>query len=294
MTVIPVSGGRTDRQINLLKDFQSEVICCTPSYAQTIAFELERKGIPLSDLNLKYAVLGAEPWTDAIRQDIESSLGVKASNIYGLSEIMGPGVSQEAVEEQSTGCYIWEDHFFPEVVDKDTGEPLPYGKEGVLVLTTLTKEAMPFVRYWTGDICSIYYDESQSRSHIKMSRLKGRADDMLIIRGVNLFHTQVEDVLKDYQELAPNYQLEVTKDGLMDRVEVKVETSRGFQNGLGFQTGFENHHIEKTEDLTNLQKQLNKNIKTMTGLSMKISLKSYGKIPKSKGGKLQRIIDLRE
>lgn len=293
MTVIPVSGGGTDRQITLLQDFQSEVICCTPSYAQTIAFELKKRGIPLSDLNLKYAVLGAEPWTDAIRQDIQTSLGVKATNIYGLSEVMGPGVAQESVEEQNTGSYIWEDHFYPEVVDKHTGEPLPYGEEGVLAFTTLTKEAMPFLRYWTGDICRIYYDESRSRTHIKMSQLKGRADDMLIIRGVNLFHTQVEEVFKAYPELAPNYQLVVTKKGPMDKVEVKVETSREFQRELGFGEGFEDHHIETSEALKKLSLKLSKNIKAAIGLSMTLSLKAYGKIPKSKGGKLQRIVDLR-
>ncbi|HIB37956.1 AMP-binding protein [Mesonia sp.] len=293
MSVIPVSGGRTDRQIQLLKDFQSEVICCTPSYAQTIAFELEKQGISLSELNLKYAVLGAEPWTDAIRKDIETSLGVKATNIYGLSEVIGPGVSQEAYDEQSTGSYIWEDHFFPEVVDKDTGEPLPYGEEGVLVFTTLTKEAMPMLRYWTNDICSIYYDESKSRTHIKMSQIKGRADDMLIIRGVNLFHTQVEEVFKDCPQLTPNYQLVVTKDGVNDRVEVKVETSQDYQKEIALAGGFTDEEVMSHESLLYLNRDLCKKIKDATGLSMKLSLKAHGKIPKSEGGKLQRIVDLR-
>lgn len=293
MTVIPVSGGRTDRQISLLKDFQSEVICCTPSYAQTIAHKLKQQNIPLSDLNLKYAVLGAELWTEAIREDIESSLNVKATNIYGLSEIIGPGVSQEAVTERNGGCYIWEDHFYPEVVDKDTGEPLPYGEEGVLVLTALTKEAMPFLRYWTGDICSIYYDESESRSHVKMSRLKGRSDDMLIIRGVNLFHTQVEEVFKDYTELAPNYQLIVTKEGVMDKVEVKVEITENFQNDLGYTSGFEEKHTETDASLYQLLNQLNKKVKKATGLSMNCKLHPVGSIPRSQGGKVQRIIDKR-
>ncbi|SHJ04046.1 phenylacetate-CoA ligase [Mesonia phycicola] len=293
MSVIPVSGGRTDRQIQLLKDFQSEVICCTPSYAQTIAFELEKQGIPLSDLNLKYAVLGAEPWTDAIRKDIEKSLGVKATNIYGLSEVIGPGVSQEAFDEQNTGSYIWEDHFFPEVVDKDTGEPLPYGEEGVLVFTTLTKEAMPMLRYWTNDICSIYYDESKSRTHIKMSQIKGRADDMLIIRGVNLFHTQVEEVFKDCPKLTPNYQLIVTKEGVTDRVEVKVETSLDFQKEIALSNGFTDEEALTHESLLSLNRELCKKIRDCTGLGMKLSLKAYGEIPKSEGGKLQRILDLR-
>jgi len=293
MGVIPVSGGMTDRQINLLKDFQSEVICCTPSYAQTIAYELEKRGMTKEDINLKYAVLGAEPWTDSIRQDIENSLGVKATNIYGLSEVMGPGVSQEAYDEQGTGSYIWEDHFYPEIVDKHTGEPLSYGEEGVLVFTTLTKEAMPFLRYWTNDICSLSYEESKSRTHIKMGQIKGRADDMLIIRGVNLFHTQVEDVFKDYEELAPNYQLVVTKEGLMDCVEVRVETCEAFQKECRLPSDYELNESFSHEKLTFLTKKLQKNIKDSVGLSMKLSLKPYGKIPKSEGGKMQRIIDLR-
>jgi len=293
MSVIPVSGGMTDRQINLLKDFQSEVICCTPSYAQTIAYELEKRGMTKHDINLKYAVLGAEPWTNSIRNDIETSLGVKATNIYGLSEVIGPGVSQEAYDEQGTGSYIWEDHFYPEIVDKHTGEPLPHGEEGVLVFTTLTKEAMPFLRYWTNDICSLSYEESKSRTHIKMGQIKGRADDMLIIRGVNLFHTQVEDVFKNFKELAPNYQLIVTKEGLMDCVEVCVETCEAFQKECNLSNNYELGTSFSSERLTFLTKTLQKSIKDSVGLSMKISLKPYGKIPKSEGGKIQRIIDLR-
>lgn len=276
MAVIPISGGMTDRQLQLLEDFQSEVICCTPSYAQTIANECEKRGIDTSRFNLKYAILGAEPWTDAIRKEIEEKLNVKATNIYGLSEIIGPGVSQEDFEEQGTGSYIWEDHFFPEIVDKDTGESLPYGEEGVLVLTTLTKEAFPVLRYWTNDICSLSYDHSIKRTHIKMSKIKGRSDDMLIIRGVNLFHTQVEDVIANIEELSPNYQLIVTKRDAMDTVEVKVEV-------------VDNALLNNEE----LIKKFSKKIKDNIGLSMKISLQPVGEIPRSEGGKLNRIIDKR-
>ena len=293
MSVIPVSVGMTDRQITLLQDFQSEVICCTPSYAQTIAFELEKRDLKIFDLNLKYAILGAEPWTEAIRNDIEASLGVKATNIYGLSEVIGPGVSQEAYNEQGTGSYVWEDHFFPEIVDKDTGEPLPYGEEGVLVFTTLTKEAMPFLRYWTNDICSLSYDYSTSRTHIKMGQLKGRSDDMLIIRGVNLFHTQIEEIFNEYKELAPNYQLIVTKQGLTDQVEVRVETNSDFQIKIGLGNGFTDDEVLKNSALISMSNQLKKNIKDKVGLSIKVTLNCYGAIPKSKGGKLNRIIDLR-
>ncbi len=294
MSVVPMSVGMTDRQIMLLQDFQPEVICCTPSYAQTIAFELEKRSLKISDLNLKYAILGAEPWTEAIRSDIETSLGVKATNIYGLSEVIGPGVSQEAFDEQGTGSYVWEDHFFPEIVDKDTGEPLPYGEEGVLVFTTLSKEAMPFLRYWTNDICSLSYDHSTSRTHVKMGQLKGRADDMLIIRGVNLFHTQIEEVFNEYKELAPNYQIIVTKQGLVDQVEVKVETSSDFQLKIGLGDGFAVDELLKNTALTSMAEQLRKQIKAKIGLNIKVTLSSYGAIPKSEGGKLNRIIDLRD
>lgn len=294
MAVVPVSVGMTDRQITLLQDFKPEVICCTPSYAQTIAFELEKRNLTTSDINLKYAILGAEPWTEAIRNDIEASLNVKATNIYGLSEVIGPGVSQEAYNEQGTGSYVWEDHFFPEIVDKDTGEPLPYGQEGVLVFTTLTKEAMPFLRYWTNDICSLSYDESTSRTHIKMGRLKGRADDMLIIRGVNLFHTQIEEIFNDYHQLAPNYQLIVTKEGLTDQVEVKVETAMDFQVDLGLGNGFTTDDVLNNTALSSISNQLKKNIKDKIGLSIKVTLSCCGAIPKSEGGKLNRIIDLRK
>jgi phenylacetate-CoA ligase len=294
MSVVPMSVGMTDRQIMLLQDFQPEVICCTPSYAQTIAFELEKRSLKISDLNLKYAILGAEPWTETIRNDIEMSLGVKATNIYGLSEVIGPGVSQEAYDEQGTGSYVWEDHFFPEIVDKDTGEPVPYGEEGVLVFTTLSKEAMPFLRYWTNDICSLSYDHSTSRTHVKMGQLKGRADDMLIIRGVNLFHTQIEEVFNEYKELAPNYQIIVTKQGLVDQVEVKVETSSDFQLKIGLGDGFAVDELLKNTALTSMAEQLRKQIKAKIGLNIKVTLSSYGAIPKSEGGKLNRIIDLRD
>jgi len=224
----------------------------------------------------RYAILGAEPWTEAIREQVEAGLKVNATNIYGLSEIIGPGVSQEDFEEKGTGSYIWEDHFFPEVVDKETGKPLPYGEEGVLVFTTLTKEAFPLLRYWTNDICSINYDKNAKRTHIKMSSIKGRADDMLIIRGVNLFHTQVEEVIHQLDFLSPNYCLVVEREGTMDTVTVEVETIKGVEPG--------------NEDLS---KQLSNKIKDTIGLSMAVALKAPGTIPRSQGGKLSRILDLR-
>lgn len=276
MAVIPVSGGMTERQLMILKDFAPEVICCTPSYAQTLSEELAKRGMNSTDLALQYAVLGAEPWTEGIREQVEEGLNVTATNIYGLSEIMGPGVSQEDFEEKGTGSYIWEDHFYPEVVDKDTGQVLPYGQEGVLVFTTLSKEAFPLLRYWTNDICSIAYDPYAKRSHIKMSAIKGRSDDMLIIRGVNLFHTQVEEVIYRTAGLSPNYRLIVAKKGAMDTVTVEVETEKGVSTA----------HQE-------LSLKLGKNIKESIGLSMEVVLKTPNTIPRSEGGKLNRIVDRR-
>ena len=276
MAVIPVSGGMTDRQLTILQDFKPEVICCTPSYAQTLGEECRKRGIDTASLAVQYAVLGAEPWTEAIRAQVEQELKVAATNIYGLSEIIGPGVSQEDVEEKGSGSYVWEDHFFPEVVDRDTGAPLPYGEEGVLVFTTLTKQAFPLLRYWTNDICSLQYDAAGKRTHIKMSAIKGRADDMLIIRGVNLFQTQVEEVIHEFEELQPNYQLIVSREGTMDEIAVKVEVASG--------VSFENE---------NLARALREKIKNTIGISMSIALQAPDSIPKSQGGKLKRVVDQR-
>lgn len=288
MAVIPVSGGMTDRQLMILQDFAPEVICCTPSYAQTLAEECKKRGIHADALAVKYAVLGAEPWTETIREQVEAGLKVSATNIYGLSEIIGPGVSQEDHEEKGRGSYIWEDHFFPEIVDRDTGEPLPYGEEGVLVFTTLTKEAMPLIRYWTNDICSIYYDKNAKRTHIKMNPIKGRSDDMLIIRGVNLFHTQVEELLKDFDDLAPNYQLIVSRNGIMDEVKLDVELEEAISYKL-LETGF-----AENETVLFLKNKLQHKIKNNIGLSMQVEIKKYGTIPRSEGGKLNRVKDLRK
>lgn len=287
MAVVPISGGMTERQLMLLQDFQPEVICCTPSYAQTLGEEMQKRGITHDDINLKYAILGAEPWTEAIRTQVEGLLNVTATNIYGLSEIIGPGVSQEDYEEKGTGSYIWEDHFYPEIVDRDTGEPLPYGKEGVLVFTTLTKEAFPIMRYWTNDICSIDYDSGAKRTHIKMSSIKGRSDDMLIIRGVNLFHTQVEALLEGMEHLAPCYQLIVTREGTMDRVKLNVEITKELQNNI-------DGDLANNDTIKNLTGKLSKKIKDNIGLSMKVELMACDTIPRSAGGKLSRIVDCRE
>ena len=284
MCVIPVSGGMTERQLLILQDFKPQVICCTPSYAQTLAEEIKKRGIDRSKLHLKYAVLGAEPWTETIRTQVEAGLDVVATNIYGLSEVIGPGVSQEDYEEKGTGSYVWEDHFYPEVVDIDSGEPLPHGQEGVLVFTSLTKEAFPILRYWTNDICSLHYDSGAKRTHVKMSPIKGRADDMLIIRGVNLFHTQVEELLQEFNDLAPNYQLIVTREGTLDDVALQVEVAENIKP----------ENFATSDFIQQLTGQLKGKIKENIGLSMAVTLKPYGDIPRSQGGKLSRIQDLRK
>lgn len=290
MSVIPVSGGMTERQIMLLQDFGSEVISCTPSYALVLADTIRKMDPQLKTINLKYAVLGAEPWTEAIRKEVEEKLNVIATNIYGLSEINGPGISQEDFEEKN-GSHIWEDHFYPEVIDAETKEPLPEGKDGILVFTTLTKTGMPLMRYITNDICCLYYDKASKRTHIKMCGIKGRHDDMLIIRGVNLFHTQVEALLEHHPEFSNNYQLIVERENNLDKVTVAIELSEYIYREIGnsIETlSQSNHYLEK------LKHALHEKIKSNIGLSMDIQLRDLNSIPKSEGGKLKRIVDLRK
>lgn len=288
MAVIPVSGGMTDRQLMILQDFKPEVMCCTPSYAQTLAEECEKRGIDTGALAVKYAVLGAEPWTEAIRQQVEAGLQVNATNIYGLSEIIGPGVSQEDYEEKGTGSYIWEDHFYPEVVDRDTGQPLPYGEEGVLVFTTISKQAMPLVRYWTNDVCSIYYDSDAKRTHIKMSAIKGRSDDMLIIRGVNFFPTQIEAILPQFDQLSPAYQLLVSRKGNLDEVHLRIEWEKGY--GASIKAGDAQSYQEAKERAA---KALASKIHSTLGLRIGVTVEEHDSIPRSAGGKLSRLLDQR-
>lgn len=288
MTVLPISGGMTERQLMLLGDFSADAIAATPSYALTLAEAMARKGIDPASLSLKLAILGAEPWTESIRSSVERGLSVTATNIYGLSEIMGPGVSQEDFEEKGSGSYIWEDHFFPEVVDRITGEPLPEGQPGVLVFTTLTKQATPVLRYWTNDITSIYYERSAKRTHIKMGQIIGRSDDMLIIRGVNLFHTQIEAVLDGIEGFTTNYQLIVSNAGKMDEVMVRVEVVQEMYSGLP-----DGCILHEQDRFATFYGRLLKKIKDDTGLSMRVELLPPGSIPRSEGGKLNRIIDER-
>jgi phenylacetate-CoA ligase len=268
MAVVPVSGGMTERQVMLIEDFRPDVITCTPSYALTLAQELAQRGVAPEEISLRYALLGAEPWTEAMRAEVDAGLGVTATNIYGLSEVIGPGVSNECVEERN-GSHVNEDVFYPEIVDPDTGEPLPDGEEGVLVFTTLTKEALPVLRYWTGDICSLSSEPcSCGRTLRRMSLIKGRTDDMLIIRGVNVYPSQIEALLPRVAGLTPNYRLVVTRDDTLDELTVEVEGS-----GSG-------------DDLARL-------VKETIGCTVTVKVVEAGTVPRSEGGKLQRVLDLR-
>ncbi len=293
LTVVPVSGGMTQRQLTLIQDLKPDVLCCTPSYAQTLSEEFRKRGIGPDEISLKYGLFGAEPWTEKIRADIDSSLGMRATNLYGLSEIIGPGVSQECIEERS-GSHIWEDHFYPEVVDPNTGQPLPDGKAGVLVLTHLTREAMPLLRYWTGDITHLTHKScSCGRTHVKMGPVRGRADDMLIIRGVNLYPTQIEEILVGLIEVAPHYQLVVTRTGTLDDIELRAEVSEMFFQSVTQDTPIE-EEIEGYPALRELRATIQQTIKDSLGLTVQVRLAPPGTIPRSEGGKLRRIVDLRK
>jgi phenylacetate-CoA ligase len=281
LTVVPVSGGMTERQLMLIEDLRPEVISCTPSYALMLAQGFRERGATPGDISLRFAVLGAEPWTERMRTAIDEELGVRSTNIYGLSEIIGPGVSCECVEERS-GSHVNEDHFLPEVVDPDTGEPLPEGKEGVLVLTTLTKQALPLVRFWTGDICSL--DSAPcgcGRTLVRMGAILGRTDDMLIVRGVNVYPSQVGAVLGRIPELSPHFGLVVRRLGTLDEVEVLVEVNEDVVASL------------TDERRAALARRASALLKDTIGSSMNVTLVPPGEAPRSEGGKIQRVRDLR-
>ncbi|HLZ62536.1 MAG TPA: phenylacetate--CoA ligase [Ktedonosporobacter sp.] len=293
LTVVPVSGGMTQRQLTLIRDFQPEVLGCTPSYAQTLGEEFKKLGIAPEEISMKFALLGAEPWSETIRADIDRLLGVRSTNTYGLSEIIGPGVSQECIEARS-GSHIWEDHFYPEVVDVDTGEPVADGKQGVLVFTHLTREAMPLLRYWTGDITTLTHEPCPcGRTHVRMGPIRGRADDMLIVRGINLYPTQVEEVLLGIPEVAPHYQIVVTREGTLDDIEVKVEVAESLFRAFA-QEVLTEESVEADARARNLRDSIQYRIKGIIGLTMKITLMAPGSVPRSEGGKLRRAVDLRK
>ncbi|MFB7783231.1 phenylacetate--CoA ligase PaaK [Streptomyces vinaceus] len=228
-TVVPASGGMTDRQVRLIQDFRPEIIMVTPSYMLTLLDEMERQGIDPRTTSLRTGIFGAEPWTEEMRREIEQRLGIDAVDIYGLSEVMGPGVAQECVETKD-GLHIWEDHFYPEVVDPFTGEVLPEGASGELVFTSLTKEAMPIVRYRTRDLTRLLPGTARPAFR-RMEKVTGRSDDMIILRGVNLYPTQIEEILLRTPALAPHFQLRLTREGRMDALTVRVEARRGADAG---------------------------------------------------------------
>ena len=288
MSVVPVSGGMTERQLMLITDFRPDVIACTPSYALTLAQEFRERHLAPEEISLRFAVLGAEPWTEPMRAEIDAGLGVRSTNIYGLSEVIGPGVSCECVEERA-GAHVNEDHFLPEIVDPDTEEPLRDGEEGVLVFTMLTKEALPLVRYWTGDITTLSREQcSCGRTFARMGRIKGRADDMLIIRGVNVYPTQVEAALLLLPEVTPNYRIVVERSGTLDEAHVEVEVSDAFLRDAGTES-----LDGSLEHVRELRARAERQLRDRIGCSLGVTLAAPGTVPRSEGGKLQRVLDRR-
>ena len=275
---LPMSSGNTERQIQFMQDLGSTILCCTPSYAAYIGETVKEMGIKPEELTLKAGICGAEPWTDEMRHEIESLLGIKAYDIYGLTETSGPGVAFEC--EAQSGMHINEDNFIAEIIDPDTGEVLPEGSKGELVITTLSKEAIPVLRYRTKDITSITYEKCEcGRTHARMSKPSGRSDDMLKIRGVNVFPSQIESVIMTIPQIAPHYQLVVTREGSSDRLEVKCELVDGSV-------------LESLESLSNLQKNIRHNLKTVLGIDTKVTLVEPKTIERFEG-KAKRVIDLR-
>lgn len=278
-TVVPISGGNTAKQVQLLKDFGSTVLACTPSYAIYLIEALQEAGIDASQLPLKAGLFGAEPWTPAMKQKIEEGFDIKAFDIYGLSEIIGPGVSLGCVGSED--LHVSEDHFYPEIIDPVTLEKLPEGETGELVFTTITKEAMPLLRYRTRDLSSLHYSPcSCGRTNVRMSKIYGRSDDMLIIRGVNIFPTQIESILLEIPEAKPHYMLIVDREGSLDTLEVQVEIDDAY---------FSDELVE----LSKINKKIKQKIESTLGISVILKLVENKTIARSEG-KAKRVIDNRK
>ena len=275
--VIPVSGGFTERQVQLINDFKPDIIMVTPSYMLAIADEFERQGLDARRCSLRIGIFGAEPWTDAMRTEIEGRLGLSALDIYGLSEVMGPGVAQECAETKD-GLTVWEDHFYPEIIDPDTGQPVADGEVGELVFTTLTKQAMPVIRYRTRDLTRLL--TGTARRMRRIERIRGRSDDMLIIRGVNVFPSQIEAVLAREKRLAPHYVLELRRPDRLDELDVVVETRTNSAGQL------------PAMELAELERQAEHLIKAYVGVTTRVRVVEPGTIERSQG-KAKRILDLR-
>jgi phenylacetate-CoA ligase len=276
-TVVPVSGGMTERQVQLINDFKPDIIMVTPSYMLAIADEFERQGLDARASSLRIGIFGAEPWTEAMRAEIEGRMGLAALDIYGLSEVMGPGVGQECIETKD-GLTLWEDHFYPEIIDPVTAQPLAAGEVGELVLTTLTKEAMPVVRYRTRDLTRLL--PGTARTMRRMERVRGRSDDMLIIRGVNVFPSQIEAVLAQDKRLAPHYMLELRRPDRLDELDVVVETRPTPGGKL------------QAEELAELERKAEHLIKAYVGVTTSVRVVEPGTIERSQG-KAKRVLDLR-
>ena len=279
-SVIPISGGNSKRQIMIMQDFGPTVLACTPSYALYLAEIAEEMGADFKKMKLKVGTFGAEPWSDRMRQEIEKKLNIEAIDLYGLSEIIGPGVSTECIEEKH-GLHVFEDHFIPEIIDPQTGESLPYGEKGELVFTTITKEAFPVIRYRTRDISSLNPDTCKcGRTFVRMERVSGRTDDMLIIRGVNVFPSQIESVLLNIEGVEPHYQLIVRREGALDMLDVLVEV-----NDAVFS--------DEIKVLQTLENRIEKDIKDLLGVSVTVKMVEPKTIQRSEG-KAVRVKDERK
>ena len=274
-TVIPVSGGQTEKQVQLIQDFKPDVIMVTPSYMQVIIEQFVRQGLDPLQSSLKVGIFGAEPWTEAMRHDIETKAGIDAVDIYGLSEVMGPGVASECIESKD-GPVIWEDHFYPEIINPETGELVADGEEGELVFTSLTKEAMPVIRYRTRDLTRLL--PPTSRSFRRIGKIVGRSDDMMIIRGVNVFPTQVEEIVLADKRLSGLYQLHISRDGLLDQVEVHCELQGGAVS-----------EMERGE----IAQWVQQRVKTLVGISTQVRVFDRDSIERTQTGKARRVVDTR-
>jgi len=275
-TVIPMSGGQTAKQVQLIKDFNPDIIMVTPSYMLNLADEMENQGIDPHSLKLRLGIFGAEPWTNTMRSAIEQRMGIDALDIYGLSEVMGPGVGMECLATKD-GPTIWEDHFYPEIIDPTTGVVLPDGEYGELVFTSLTKQAMPVIRYRTRDLTRLL--PGTARPMRRIDKITGRSDDMMIIRGVNVFPSQIEELALAMPELSPHYQIDLTRAGNMDAITVHIELNP-------------NHAHISTEQQEQVMQQLMGKIKTFIGISCRIDIAAPGGLPRSEG-KAVRVRDLR-
>ncbi|NYE61918.1 phenylacetate-CoA ligase [Duganella sp. 1224] len=273
-TVVPMSGGQTEKQVQLIQDFKPSIIMVTPSYMLNIIEEFQRQGLDAAASSLKVGIFGAEPWTDAMRAEIQQRAGIDAVDIYGLSEVMGPGVASECIESKD-GPVIWEDHFYPEIIDPETGDVLPDGEEGELVFTSLSKEALPIIRYRTRDLTRLL--PPTSRSMRRIGKITGRSDDMLIIRGVNVFPTQIEELICKMPQLSPQYQLVVTRDGHLDKLEVLAELRPD----------------TPASDAAALGRELEQRIKTNVGVSTRVTPLPPNGIERTLTGKARRVVDKR-